>query len=386
LLLGGAEQRFLPEQGAHAVAAHLGRWMQPAEGAHAGKTGRQDVLEEAAQELSRLQKGSVLDIDIPGAIWPSLGLMARKLRVEYPGAIYHVMNRGDRREPIFKDDEDRQRFLVTLGEACDKTGWQVQALCLMPNHFHLVVETPRGNLVAGMKWLLGTYTGRFNRRHRLFGHLFSGRYKALVVDGSATGYLRTVCDYVHLNPARARLVGAEAALRSYPWSSWPQYLQSPGQRWPWLRVDRLLGEYHLPQESAAGRRQLEAALEQRRAVEAEADYQQVRRGWFFGEPALKKELLGQMQERLGAEHYGAARQETVEDHAEAVVVEEMKRKRWTEEDLARRPKGDAQKVALAERLRAETAVTVKWIAERLRMGSPGYVNHLLYRRRKGRGQ
>ena len=90
--------------------------------------------------------------------------MARKLRVEYPGAVYHVINRGDRREPIFGDDEDRLRFIATLGEACGKTGWQVHALCLMSNHFHLVVETPRANLVAGMKWLLGTYTGGFNRR------------------------------------------------------------------------------------------------------------------------------------------------------------------------------------------------------------------------------
>src|ERR1700729_1830036 len=85
--------------------------------------------------------------------------------------------------------------------------------CRMPNHFHLVVETPQGNLAAGMKWFLGTYTGRFNRRHKLFGHLFSGRYKALVVDGSGSGYLKTVCDYVPLNPVRARLLGPEAALR-----------------------------------------------------------------------------------------------------------------------------------------------------------------------------
>ena len=98
--------------------------------------------------------------------------MAHKLRVEYPGAIYHVLNRGDRREPIFKDDQDRERFLQTLGETCTKTSWQVHAFCLMPNHFHLVVETPQGNLVTGMKWFLGTYTSRFNRPHKLFGHLF----------------------------------------------------------------------------------------------------------------------------------------------------------------------------------------------------------------------
>jgi REP element-mobilizing transposase RayT len=89
--------------------------------------------------------------------------MARKLRVEYAGAVYHVMNRGDRREPIFHDDTDREQFLATLGEACQKAAWEVHAFCLMPNHFHLVVGTPQGNLVAGMQWMLGTYTGRFNR-------------------------------------------------------------------------------------------------------------------------------------------------------------------------------------------------------------------------------
>src|SRR6266516_379865 len=95
--------------------------------------------------------------------------MARKLRVEYPGAIYHVMNRGDRREPIFRDDADRRRFLETLGEVCAKTDWQVHAYCLMGNHFHLVVETPRANLVEGMKWLLGTYAMRLNGRHKPSG-------------------------------------------------------------------------------------------------------------------------------------------------------------------------------------------------------------------------
>ena len=116
--------------------------------------------------------------------------MARKLRIQYPGAIYHVMNRGDRREPIYKDAKDYECFLQTLAAACTKANWQVQAFCLMPNHFHLVIETPQPTLVAGMKWLLGTYTGRFNRRHREFGHLFSGRYQALLVDGSRNGYLK----------------------------------------------------------------------------------------------------------------------------------------------------------------------------------------------------
>src|SRR5438552_15170958 len=131
--------------------------------------------------------------------------------------MYHVMNRGDHREDIFADDEDRQRFVATLKETCEKTAWQVHAYCLMSNHFHLVIETPQPNLVAGMKWLLGTYTGRFNRRHKLFGHLFSGRYKALLVDSATPGYLKQACDYVHLNPDRARLLGPEGRLRGHGW-------------------------------------------------------------------------------------------------------------------------------------------------------------------------
>jgi REP element-mobilizing transposase RayT len=105
--------------------------------------------------------------------------MPRPLRGEFAGAIYHPMSRGNHREAIFLDDEDRQTFLRTLGEACQRTGWQVHAYCLMGNHFHLVTETPQPNLVAGMKWFLGTYTGRF---------------KSVVVDERRAGYLRTACD------------------------------------------------------------------------------------------------------------------------------------------------------------------------------------------------
>jgi putative transposase len=203
--------------------------------------------------------------------------MPRKLRVEYPGAIYHVLNRGDRREPIFRDDEDRKLFLATLGECCGKTDWQVHAWCLMLNHFHLVVETPKANLVAGMKWFLGTYTARFNRRHKLSGHLFSGRYKALVVDGSGNGYLKKVCDYVHLNPVRAKLLRAEEPLKAFAWSSYPDYLKAPAKRPGWLRVNRLLGEHRIAKDSAVGRAQFEAQMEQGRAAENERDYQAIRR-------------------------------------------------------------------------------------------------------------
>lgn len=309
--------------------------------------------------------------------------MARQLRVEYPGAIYHLMNRGDRREPIVRDDEDRVRFLRTLGEACLKTGWQVMAYCLMENHFHFVVETPEPNLAAGMKWFLGTYTARFNRRHRLVGHLFSGRYRALVVDGSGNGYLKTVCDYVHLNPARAKLLAPEQPLRLYPWSSWRVYLQPPAKRPPWLRVERLLGEYRIPKDSGAGRQRLEAALEARRQAEAGEDYRSIRRGWCLGDETFRKELLAQVNEGLGPNHFGPERAESQADQAERIVREEMERRGWTEADLSRRMKGDLAKVRVAQRLREETMVTLGWIAERLKMGSVGHLTNRLYLLRHG---
>jgi putative transposase len=112
--------------------------------------------------------------------------MPRPLRIEYEGARYHVMSRGDRREAIFLDDADRNEFLRTLGQACTKTAWQVHAYCLMSNHFHLVVETPRPNLALGMKWFLGTYTQRFNRRHKHWGHLFGVDTKRNRSTGGAT--------------------------------------------------------------------------------------------------------------------------------------------------------------------------------------------------------
>jgi putative transposase len=308
--------------------------------------------------------------------------MPRKLRVQYPGATYHLMSRGDRREAVFKDDTDRQRFLATLGQACEKTGWQVHAYCLMSNHFHLVVETPQPNLVAGMKWLLGTYTIRFNRRHKEFGHLFSGRYKSLIVDGSGDGYLKAVCDYVHLNPVRAELLRAKQPLESYPWSSYGEYLKVPSRRCGWLRVDRLLGEWRIPKDSPAGRKQFGLYLEARRRQESpQSDWKSVERGWCLGDKAFKAELLAQMHEHRG-DHYGPELREADEAHAEGLVRAELRQRGWTEADLERRRKGDPEKVAIAWRLRQESTMTLKWIARRLRMGAWTHVSNCLVQQRK----
>jgi putative transposase len=159
----------------------------------------------------------------------------------------------------------------TLAEACRKTAWQVHAYCLMRNHFHLVLETPNANLVEGMRWFLSAYTIRLNHRQKLFGHVFSGRYKALIVEGSGNGYLKTACDYVHLNPVRAHLLGTEDRLLAYPWSSFGWYLAASEHRPGWMRVDRLLGEHGIQDDSAAGRQEFERHMEARRTSSARLD-------------------------------------------------------------------------------------------------------------------
>ena len=248
----------------------------------------------------------------------------------------------------------------------------------MSNHFHLVLETPSPNLVAGMKWFLGTYTTRYNRKHKLFGHLFSGRYKSLIVDGSGNGYLRTVCDYVHLNPVRAKLLHPDEPLQSYAWSSYGEYLQAPGRRPPWLRVDRLLGEMSIFKDSPAGRQQFGLRMEQRRASEKAKEWKPLRRGWCLGEQTFRQELLDQVREKAGEHHHRRERIEAAEEKAERIVRAELRALGWTIKDLRSTRKGAKEKVKIARRLRKETTISLKWIAARLEMGSWTHAANRIY--------
>ncbi len=163
--------------------------------------------------------------------------MARPLRLEFAGAVYHVTSRGDRREDIFLDDDDRQAWLSVLGQVCDRFNWVVHAYCQMSNHYHLLVETVEGNLSAGMRQLNGLYTQRFNRRHGMVGHLFQGRYKAILIQKEA--HLLELSRYVVLNPVRARMV---ATPEEWLWSSYTFCLQDQFSP-PWLDTDWLLGQF-----------------------------------------------------------------------------------------------------------------------------------------------
>ena len=141
--------------------------------------------------------------------------MARPLRIEFDGAVYHIMARGNAGDDIFRDDDDRAEFLSVLAEVCEGFDWRVLCYCLMANHIHLVIATDRATLSRGMRQVLGVYSQRFNRRHGRYGHVFQGRYKALLVETSA--YLIQLCAYVLRNPVAAGLV---SGAKQWPWSSY----------------------------------------------------------------------------------------------------------------------------------------------------------------------
>lgn len=163
--------------------------------------------------------------------------MARPLRLEFPGALYHVTARGDRREPIYEDDDDREVFLGLLSNVVARFNWLIHAYCLMGNHYHLLIETPDGNLSKGMRHLNGVYTQSSNRRHDRVGHLFQGRYKAIFVQKDS--YLLELSRYIVLNPVRACMVSKAAA---WPWSSY-HATAGLGPSPDWLTTDWVLSAF-----------------------------------------------------------------------------------------------------------------------------------------------
>ena len=163
--------------------------------------------------------------------------MARPLRIEFPGALYHVISRGNERRPIVRDDADRHKRIDWLRRAVQTYGWRLHAFVLMKNHDHLFVQTPQANLSAGMQYLNGSYTGYFNRRHRRAGHLFQGRFKGHLVE--ERGYYLEVSRYIHLNPVRARLVERP---EQYAFSSYPGYGRA-ARELDWVTYRGVLGEF-----------------------------------------------------------------------------------------------------------------------------------------------
>jgi REP element-mobilizing transposase RayT len=306
--------------------------------------------------------------------------MARKVRVEFEGAIYHVMCRGDRRENIFEDDADRARFLETLAEACQRTGWRIHAYVLMSNHYHWLLETPQANLVAGMRWFQSCFTVRYNVRHRKAGHLFQGRYKAVLVDAEAGEYFAAAADYIHLNPARAGLLGKRDALANYRWSSLPCYLASARQRPGWLEVSRVLGALGWRDRARDRRAYGERPEERAREGLGEEALRELRRGWVFGGEAFRDRVLDWMEKNRAGQGRKVRREETDDNHgerqAERIIREMLEAFGLEEAQLLGARKGDWRKRVIGQRVRQETSVSLRWLGARLKMGSEGHVSRI----------
>ncbi len=222
--------------------------------------------------------------------------MSRPLRLEFEGAIYHVTSRGDRREEIYRDNEDRLAQLNVLGQAMDRFDAQVLAYCQMGNHYHLVLHTRRANLSRTMRHVNGVYTQQFNRRHNLVGHLFQGRFKAVLVDRDA--YLLALCRYVERNPVAAGLVRDAG---DWAWSSYRAHVGTASAP-PWLDIDGLHG--YLLGRALRGRQDRALAVRRYVALVAQSNEQDqsfwadgVRQQVFLGDEAFAQSMMAKTTSR-----------------------------------------------------------------------------------------
>lgn len=305
--------------------------------------------------------------------------MPRKPRVEYAGAVYHVMSRGDRQNLIYRDNRDRETFLNTLEEACTRCGWLVHAFVLMDNHYHLLLETPEPNLVEGMKWLQGTYTQRFNNRYKERGHLFQGRYKALVIDGESGDYFATVASYIHLNPARAGLLNGQGAeLSEHRWGSYPLFLR-PAKRPSWLCAERVLGSLNL-RDNSIGRSAYRNYMQKRvleitgsdNPSEFDEQWSKIRRGWCFGSDEFRERMEEHVDKRIESYDRRSFSGREVLRHDELAAArlmdQAMQLVGLQREDLEMLRKNDWRKRVVAWHIRRKTSVRNDWICEKLHMG------------------
>ncbi len=317
--------------------------------------------------------------------------MARPLRYEAAGAVYHLMARGDGGKQVFENDKDRYNWVDMMERACARFGWRMHAWVLMGNHFHLLLETPEPNLVAGMKWLLGVYSQGWNRRRHRKGHVFQGRYKAVVVNGAERegSYFKVVADYIHLNPVRSGWVGGETGkrLRSWRWGSFGAYA---GNKKPdWLDTGKVLRAFQLSEDNRGGRAY--AGYLEMRALDAkgavtDASLKELRRGWCLGERSFSERVLEALSgiadpKRKRGSVAGEAASAHDESEAERIAMAALHALDAPTESSLLQGKGKwvEETTLVAALIRKRTGVKNRWVAARLGMGHEGSVTRAIRR-------
>lgn len=284
--------------------------------------------------------------------------------MEEAGGLYHVINRGNYRQPVFGSVGAAQAFEITLWETVERFGWKVHAYVLMTNHYHLALETPRPNLVGGMHWLQSTFATRFNRFRSERGHLFQGRYQALPIEDTAA--LARVVDYIHLNPVRAGLAAVEQ-LAGFRWSSLRKFLK--GERWPGLEGDLVMSFWGLT-DDVTGWTAYEARL---RDLATDADEQkrlgfdQMTKGWAIGTAGWRSALAKQLSHKdlagIGHDEARGVR----EDQWQAELMAKLVKLGKTPTELVglkSRQRGELWRLTLAAQLR-QVGAPHGWIAQKI---------------------
>jgi putative transposase len=305
--------------------------------------------------------------------------MARKARVEFEGAIYHVFNHGHHRTDLFATAEAAQAFVECLGESASRMQWRLQAYCLTRNQYHLALATPRGNLANGVHWLQSAFGNRFHRFHAGNGRAFRSRYRAILIEPGAS--LADLVDGIHLQPARAGLVSLEQ-LPHFRWSSYRSFRRA---RPAWLSADWLPAIAGL-EDTPAGWNGYAAHLG---GIMADArtagDFPRLCRGWAHGSPAWLRERREDYGRRQAAGEWGGAQLAASNRREwEARLEAGARALRRPLAAAASEPKSAPWKVALAAWLKRHTSATNRWLTERLHMGPPDAVSRYVGETGEGR--
>lgn len=304
--------------------------------------------------------------------------MARKLRIQFPGAIYHVINRGNYRQDVFGTAGAAHAFLATLGEAAALFRWRVHAYVVMRNHFHLALETPEPNLVAGMHWLQSTYATRFNRLRRESGHLFQGRYQAILIENASS--LFRVVNYIHLNPVRAGVVPVDQ-VALFRWSSLAAF--GKADRPAWLTPHTVLTELALPESKSGWLAYTDylRTLAGDPAAQERQEFSRLSHGWAIGSDGWRKTLAKEHTRLAAAGDIPATEVRELNEAVYQQLLDTLLQSAGkTDADLTAAPKGAPWKIAVARELRARVNAPHAWIARALHMGRPGSVRVYLARK------
>ena len=307
--------------------------------------------------------------------------MARSIRIQFAGARYHIINRGNYRLNLFSTHKTAEAFTKALFEACDRCEWWLHAYVIMSNHFHLCLETPQANLVDGMHWLQSSFANRFSKFIGERGHVFQGRYKSLILDGDFS--LLKVVDYIHLNPVRANLISVDQ-LKNFKYSSFPKYFGK--HRHPRLRCEDFLKEAGGLESGLAGMRRyhlrLKGIMEESPQKRKEL-FSGLSQGWYIGSKEGKR-LLSEEVKQGEIQASKAAQEALANERGLELLKSGLKALKKSNLDVEKDRKSVQWKLALASWIKERSPVQNRDISEHLNMGHPATMSNNISAYRKAR--